>query len=165
MLSVWLKKIRNSLGLLSLGLFVNCDAKSLELMADKYSFFDGIEVFKVNQITDEDNIVWVDVRPLEERQIAIIEGILTEQDFLAHHQDSNYRDAKFVAYCTIGHRSGKFAQKMLKKGITVGNLYGGILAWVNGGRLVVDQEGKETRSVHVYGSTWNFLPEGYQAVY
>ena len=165
MLSVWLKKIRNSLGILSLGFFVNCEAKSLEYMAEKYSFFDGIEVVKVNEIEDEKKVIWIDVRPKEERDVSVIEGSLTEAEFLEKRELSEFKNFKFVAYCTVGHRSGKFAQRMQKKGISVSNLYGGILSWVEAGKVVLDSQGDQTKRVHVYGSDWNILPEGYEGVW
>lgn len=165
MFSNGLKKLRNSLGLLSLGLFVNCEAKSLEFMAEKYSFFDGIEVVKVNEFVDDSSVVWIDVRPKEERQVSVIEGSLTEAEFLKQYQSSGFKNTKFVAYCTIGHRSGKFAQRMQKKGVSVANLYGGILSWVDAGKGVLDSQGNQTKKVHVYGSDWNILPEGYEGVW
>ena len=86
----------------------------------------------------------------------------TENEFIK--DPAKYKDAVKIAYCTISYRSGKFAQKLQKKGIPVYNLKGGILAWVHDGGKVYDLNG-ETHRIHVYGRKWNLGPKGYQAVW
>jgi len=47
------------------------------------------------------------------------------------------KNKKIVVYCSIGYRSEKIAEKLLKAGYTdVSNLYGGIFEWVNAGNAV-----------------------------
>ncbi len=53
---------------------------------------------------------------------------------------------------------------MTRKGITMYNLRGGLLAWVHDGGKVVDQKG-ETKRIHVYGRKWNLAPSAYEAVW
>lgn len=61
-----------------------------------------------------------------------------------------------VVYCSIGYRSEKVTQKMLKMGFeNVQNLYGSIFLWVNHGYGVVDKNGKPTKSVHTYNKKWS----------
>lgn len=72
-----------------------------------------------------------------------------------------YKDKIKIAYCTIGYRSGLFAEK--HKGIKILNLIGGILAWSHiGGTFIKDN--KKTLRVHTYSSKWNFLNKKYQAI-
>jgi len=44
------------------------------------------------------------------------------------------------------------------------NIKGGILAWIHEGLYIVDNKGK-TQKVHVYGSKWNLVPDGYKGVW
>jgi rhodanese-related sulfurtransferase len=160
-----LKNFRNGCLAVSLGLFVNCKANSLESMAQKYSFFEGVAVVHSEKILADKKVVFIDVRPQEEREIAMIKGSLSVDEFEQLEHFKNSQKVQYVAYCTIGHRSGKFAQKMQEKGLQVSNLYGGILDWVTQGGEVVDAQGLKTLKVHVYGSSWNFLPPKYQAIW
>jgi hypothetical protein len=53
---------------------------------------------------------------------------------------------------------------MAKKGITIVNLQGGILAWILEGGEVYDKSGKKVKRVHVYSDKWNYAPAGYGIV-
>ncbi len=117
------------------------------------------EAMRLNQ---EDKLIFVDIREPEEQAVSMLPNSLTEKQLLANLD--HYRDKKIVAYCTISYRSGKFAQKMRKKGLDIYNLKGGLLAWVNEGGKVYDQD-QETKRIHVYGRRWNHPPEGYEAVW
>ena len=102
----------------------------------------------------------VDVRPSEERDVSIIAGAISAAQFESNAED--YGGFRVVTYCTIGYRSGEYAQKMTAKGIEAYNLAGGILGWIHAG-AVVEHEGADSREVHVYGRRWSLLPEGYEA--
>lgn len=108
-------------------------------------------------------VLFVDVRPPEERSVSMIPGAVAEEQFLNNLEQ--YKDHIIIGYCTISYRSGKLAQELItKKGITMYNLRGGLLAWVHDGGKVVDQKG-ETKRVHVYGRKWNLAPSAYEAVW
>ena len=113
-------------------------------------------------LTAERKAVLIDIREPREQQVSMLPGAVTEKEFM--NDPAKYKDAVKIAYCTISYRSGKFAQKLQKKGIPVYNLRGGILAWVHDGGKVYDQNG-ETRRVHVYGRKWNLAPKLYQVVW
>ncbi len=53
---------------------------------------------------------------------------------------------------------------MARKGISLVNLQGGILAWILEGGKVYDKSGKEVKRVHVYGNKWDYVPAGYDTV-
>ncbi len=108
-------------------------------------------------------VVIVDVRDAEERAVSMIPGAITKEEFEAHRPD--FAAKPIVAHCTIGYRSGIYAEELADEGIDALNLAGSILSWVHAGQPVVDADGNETRRVHVYGAQWNLLPEGYQAVW
>jgi len=127
--------------------------------------FAGVEEIDAREAMDKaraGNALFVDVRDKEERDISMLPNAITEKDFLEHID--KYKGRTIIAYCTIGYRSGKFAQKLQKEGARIYNLKGGVLAWVGEGGKVYDTKG-ETNRVHVYGSKWNLLPPGYEAVW
>ena len=72
------------------------------------------------------------------------------------------RDNPIVIYCTVGYRSEKLGVKLQQLGFTkVFNLYGSIIEWANQGRPLVDQNGQDTRKVHVHSKRWSkWLIEG-----
>ena len=116
------------------------------------------------------SFILVDVRKDTEIAVSQIPGALSLDEFNSKYKANGPpKDATVVAYCTIGYRSGKFAEKLIAQGIPVRNLEGGILAWVeNHGPLVHrDAEGvtAPTTTVHVYGKEWNLLPSGYHGVW
>ncbi len=69
-------------------------------------------------------------------------------------KDINKSDT-IVVYCSVGYRSEKISEKLIKEGYThVYNLYGGIFEWVNQGKGVVNKEG-ETKKIHGYNKSWS----------
>ena len=67
------------------------------------------------------------------------------------------KDAPIVTYCSVGYRSGRFAQKLLAAGYTnVVNLEGSIFRWANEGRPVF-RNGRQVEQVHPYNGTWGLL--------
>lgn len=109
------------------------------------------------------NAVFIDVRPPEERDVSMIKGAVSAKDFL--EDPGAYANKELVAYCTIGYRSGEFAEAMRKKGIAVKNLQAGILGWLHAGGEIDGPDGKPVRKVHVYGEKWNLAPDGYATVW
>jgi len=66
------------------------------------------------------------------------------------------KDTPIIVYCSIGYRSEKIGEKLLKAGYTnVHNLYGSIFQWVNEGYPVVTEEGESTTKVHTYNKKWS----------
>lgn len=71
-----------------------------------------------------------------------------------------------IIYCSIGKRSEKITQKLLKEGFNnVKNLYGGIFEWVNEGNVVLDSKNTPTNRVHAYGRVWGQWLEKGERVY
>jgi rhodanese-related sulfurtransferase len=107
-------------------------------------------------------VVFVDTRKPAEMAVSMLPGAVSQQDFL--NNPDQYKDKTAVGYCTISYRSGVFAREMAKKGITVVNLEGGLLAWILEGGKVYDQSGKEVKRAHVYGDKWNLAPADYETL-
>ena len=89
-----------------------------------------------------------------------IAGAITEAKFRAGR--NGLVDRKIVVYCTIGARSGEYAEGLREKGFDAYNLAGSILAWAHAGKPLVDTEGKTTKHLHVYGREWDLAPDGYE---
>lgn len=130
----------------------------------KKSFPDtpDVSVEELIAMRENSDIVLVDRREKKEQEVSMIPGAITSDEFEKNIEQ--YKDKPIVVYCTIGSRSGKYARRLIKKGMRAYNLKGSILAWTHAGKELVS-EGEETRRVHVYGRKWNLAPEGYEAVW
>jgi len=106
--------------------------------------------------------VFVDVRKKKEQEISTIPGAITQKQFLADLD--RYSQMNIVAYCTISYRSGKLAEKMAKKGVTIINLQAGLLGWVHAGGPLVDGN-LQVKKLHVYGKKWDLAPDGIHTMY
>ncbi len=142
------------------------DARKLEIVyrmyADYQKDFPGAREISVKQaMSAAGQAVFVDTREPAEMEVSTLPGAISQAAFLKN--PAAYRDKTVIAYCTIGYRSGKFAEEMAKKGIPVSNLKGGILAWTLESGKVLDRKG-ETRRIHVYGKKWDYAPAGYETV-
>ncbi len=66
------------------------------------------------------------------------------------------KDASIVVYCSVGYRSEKIAEKLIKDGYkNVHNFYGGIFEWVNEGQPVYKSNGIQTSEIHAYNKKWS----------
>ena len=67
------------------------------------------------------------------------------------------KDARIVAYCSVGYRSSALAARLREQGYTrVQNLEGSIFEWANQGLPVV-RDGRKVRQVHPYSPEWESL--------
>lgn len=125
----------------------------------------------VNEITPQgvldlqnaEPTILVDVRTPAEQAVSMLPGAITQEAFEAARE--LYQGKSVVTYCTIGARSGDYAEELRQEGIEVFNLKGSILSWTQAGLPLVDLDGKETKRVHTYGRKWDLVGEGYVAVY
>ena len=117
----------------------------------------------LRSLLENGEVLVVDVRDANERAVSTIPGAITVEEFERDHNDG--RDVSVVTYCTIGYRSGLFADRLRQRGVTVLNLSGGILAWSHADGQLVTPAGEPTKRVHVYGRRWNLLPPEYEAVW
>lgn len=66
------------------------------------------------------------------------------------------KNQKIIVYCSIGVRSERIGEKLLKEGYTnVYNLYGGIFDWKNNDFVVINDNNVETQNVHTYSKSWS----------
>lgn len=65
------------------------------------------------------------------------------------------KNTRIIVYCSVGYRSERIGEKLLKNGYTqVNNLYGGIFEWVNNDYQVVDMNNQQTNKIHAYSKLW-----------
>ncbi len=121
-----------------------------------------ITVPELLELKKTKRVILVDNRTLEEQEISMIPGAITNTFFEEKPED--YINDTIIVYCTIGIRSGKYVKKLIKDGFDAYNLKGGVLEWAHAGERFIDKTGKETNRVHVYGKRWNLLPTGYEGV-
>ena len=129
------------------------------------------EFLDIGEITAEEllelqgaeDLVLVDVREPKERAVSIIPGSISKEEFESN-KDA-YLDKRIVVHCTIGYRSGIYTKGLAAEGIEARNLVGSILSWTHAGGEVVTLDGAKTNRVHVYGSQWDLLAEGFEAVW
>ena len=135
---------------------------AVEAMYERYRWlgFRRVPHIWPHEIVSLTNPLFIDVRPLVERQISTLPGAVPWEGF----ELEAYPDRVLIPYCTIGARSASVAKSLRARGAEVYNLAGSILSWVHDGRQVVDGTGPVHR-VHVYGARWNLLPEVYEAVW
>ena len=128
-----------------------------------FSELPDISAEELIDVLSRDDVVVVDVRSEAERLVSMIPGALSMEKFEADRE--RYRSYTVVAQCTVGYRSGKYGKTLAQDGFEVRNLAGGILAWTCAGGPLVGPTGNPTVRVHVYGSSWNVLPPGYEATW
>jgi sodium/bile acid cotransporter 7 len=114
------------------------------------------------QLVSRSDVVFVDVRKAKEQKVSMIPGAVTKEHFLKNLEE--YRDKKIIAYCTISYRSGKFAEKMAKKGVSITNLQAGLLGWLHAHGPLTHEKAPAT-TLHVYGKTWDLAPSWITTVF
>lgn len=141
------------------------EARLAEMVAEVETRFPTVRqvgVAEVGRLLEKDSVVLVDVREERERAVSMIPGAITAE---AYERDrASYADVAVVAYCTIGHRSSEYAQRLTGAEGEVWNLSGSILAWARSGGPLVGPEGP-TREIHVYGRSWDLAPPGYETTW
>lgn len=100
--------------------------------------------------------VFVDTRERREYEVSHLQNALwVGYDHLdLSPLQKTPKNQPIVVYCSVGYRSEKVAEKLIKQGFTnVKNLYGGIFEWKNQGQAVFNDQGR-TEAVHAYSKTW-----------
>ncbi|NOQ72923.1 MAG: rhodanese-like domain-containing protein [Crocinitomix sp.] len=112
----------------------------------------------------DSSIVYLDAREYDEYKVSHIKGAIWVgyDDFDMSRLDTITKSENIVVYCSVGYRSEKVSEKLLKANYeNVSNMYGSIFEWVNQGRPVYDIDGNETPNVHAFDKEWGrWLKEG-----
>lgn len=108
--------------------------------------------------------ILLDTRERTEYDVSRIRGArwVGHDDFNIKRVSRIAKTDTIIVYCSIGYRSERVGEKLLKAGYTnVFNLYGGIFYWKNSDGAVVDSQNDTTERVHCYDENWGrFLQKG-----
>lgn len=120
----------------------------------------------VSELQAKDNFILLDARESKEFNVSHIKGSIhvgydhfDSKKVTALLKDKN---ATIIVYCSIGVRSEKIGERLLKLGYkNVFNLYGGIFEWKHQGGKVVNNQNKETDEIHTFNKEWSvYLTKG-----
>ena len=138
--------------------------KKVYVMYDEFKDeFKSVEAIATDELKKlKTKVTIIDVREKAEQEISMIPNAITKEEFEKNKE--KYKDGLVVTYCTIGYRSGLYADKLSKEGFHVKNLKGSLLAWLLSGESV-QKDGKDVLKVHVYGKKWNIVPAKYKAIW
>jgi rhodanese-related sulfurtransferase len=138
------------------------------LKANKDITGQWIKAAELKSILNDTNLILIDVRQLPELDISIIPGALSTAQFASRFRTGIPAGRRIVVYCTIGYRSGKYAEQLAAMGIKSENLEGGMLMWsFAGGPLIAKNEKDQwvaTNRIHVYDAEWNIVHPDYLGV-
>lgn len=98
-----------------------------------------------------------DTRNIEEYEVSHIPGAayLGYQSFDRKLLEQIPKNDTIVLYCSVGYRSEKIGEQLLKMGYSkVFNLYGSLFEWANQNYPLEDKDGKPTNKVHTYNRNW-----------
>jgi rhodanese-related sulfurtransferase len=127
-----------------------------------------IKAPELKAILDDTNLILIDVRQPKELEVSMLPHALSTAQFAARYRHGIPAGKRIVVYCTIGYRSGKYAEELAKMGIKSESLEGGILMWsFAGGKLLCKNtrdEWVETNRIHVYDAEWNIVHPDYLGV-
>ncbi|WP_026210565.1 rhodanese-like domain-containing protein [Flexithrix dorotheae] len=123
---------------------------------------DDLLAHSVDEVHTEDlnlteDIVLLDAREKEEFEVSHLKNAhwVGYNTFRRNALEGISKDQKIVVYCSVGYRSEKIAERLIKMGYkNVSNLYGGIFSWVNEGKPVFTETHKPTEKVHAYNEEW-----------
>jgi len=126
------------------------------------SEFPGVERISAEELKaqlDSHRPILLDVRSAEEYRVSHLPGaIRVEPDGNLPETLANLdRNARVVAYCSVGYRSSRLVELLKKEGFSsVKNLEGSIFEWANKG-YPVERDGKSVLEVHPYDEKWGRL--------
>lgn len=116
--------------------------------------FEAEEILQM--IPSRNNLCFIDCRTEPERRISTIATsgcpILTKDQFIHGFGELVRRPYVFVAFCTIGGRSGRYIESLQEEiagtEVQVRSIMGGLAAWLHVGGGLVDSANMPTRQVH-----------------
>ena len=129
--------------------------KVLEKLNSKTVPYITVEEFQTKK-----GVIVLDSREISEFNVSHIKDALSvgynnfdKNKFTATIPNKN---ANIIVYCSIGVRSEKIGEKLLKMGYkNVYNLYGGIFEWKNKDEEVVDNNQIPTENVDTFSKEWS----------
>lgn len=122
-----------------------------------------IHTAELDSLLSENNeLILLDAREKAEYELSHLPNAqwIGHDEFSLNSVADINKDKTIVVYCSIGVRSERIAEKLKLDGFkTVLNLYGGIFAWANESRILLDKHQLPTQNVHGYNKKWAELLE------
>lgn len=119
---------------------ITCLLAMLGLTACGQEKFETTDVTRFETLTNESNVVVLDVRTAEEFAEGHLLGAINidqKQDNFIEKVKATLPNSKIIAiYCRSGRRSASAANRLTEQGYTCVNLGGGIIAWKEAGKAV-----------------------------
>ena len=126
-----------------------------------------VKEISVQEAAEKKEAIFVDSREKAEYEVSHIKGaVFVGYDNLTLKPlKSVDKSQEIIVYCSVGYRSEKVAEKLIKMGFKdVKNLYGGIFEWKNQGHPVWN-DSQETEKVHAYDKKWGIWLKKGEKVY
>ena len=122
---------------------MTCLLAMLGLTACGQENFENVDVAGFEKLTNEPNVMVLDVRSAAEYAEGHIDGaILIDQgqdDFMEKAKTGLEKSKKIAVYCRSGRRSANAARRLAAEGFLCVNLKGGIMAWKDAGKPVTTE--------------------------
>lgn len=142
--------------------------KVVEEVVRKFPDVAHVSEAEFDEMRQSDGVVVIDARSAEEFAVSHLEGAVNVDPKISAEEFAvkvapSLKDKTAVVYCSVGMRSSKLAQRIAEAAKAAGarrvaNLEGGIFAWANASRPLVDANGPTTK-VHGYDASWGKLLE------
>lgn len=120
----------------------------------------SVPYISVVELKSKKKFIILDAREIKEFEVSHLKNanFVGYNTFDSKKIMQNYKNQNdtIVVYCSIGIRSEKIGEKLIKLGYkNVYNLYGGIFEWKNKGEQVFDSTQKPTENVHAFSKEWS----------
>lgn len=116
----------------------------------------SVPEISVAEINPDEKVIYLDARELNEYEVSHIRNaIWVGYDKLQKEALKEVpKDSKIIVYCSVGYRSEKVSEKLIKMGYKdVSNLYGGLFEWANQEKTMVN-DSSFTNRIHAYDEEW-----------
>ena len=127
-----------------------------------------VPLINVTELKKQPDAVLLDTRTKAEYDVSHLPNArwVGYDDFEMNRIEGIPKNANVVVYCSVGYRSERIGEKLLKAGYQrVHNLNGSLFEWVNEGNAVVDNHEKPTKRVHAYSKLWGIWLNRGEKVY
>jgi len=117
----------------------------------------GITLDHAHEQVGENGVYFLDTREVGEYNVSHIRNAIHVgyDHFKLSSVKKIPKDARIIVYCSVGARSQKIGEKLLKAGYTdVQNMYGGLFNWSNYDFEMVNNQSKPTKRIHGYSKDW-----------
>ena len=141
-------------------IFWNCFAQKTIPEVLKQFNNNSVPYISVAALKSKQNICIFDAREVKEYNVSHLKNaqFVGFDKFNSKKINSfcKNHEATIVVYCSIGVRSEKIGEKLIKLGYkNVYNLFGGIFEWKNQGEEIYDNDEKITQNIHTFSKEWS----------